>query len=116
MISWIIYNKLFISQNRGGGSYASYKNVVTTAKVLTTSDKTSSTGAFGLTLQYGLQTEQETCTGMGGVGAIAIHCQVRNFFLCFEIRQCKFGANFFIFHFRTCPTQETSLKLQSKSV
>ena len=63
---------------RGGNSFASYENVVTTAKIISTSDKTSAKGGLGLTLKSGTTVETESCTGAGGglAGPVAIICKV----------------------------------------
>ena len=59
----------------GGSSYASYENIVTTAKVVTSSTHVSGEGKLSLSLFAGLDAEAVTCAG-GGLGAIVLACPV----------------------------------------
>ena len=58
----------------GGGSTASYKNVQTTIKAYTWSDKIQAQGGASLNVAMKVKPDVEQCTG-GGVGAIVLVCQ-----------------------------------------
>ena len=59
----------------GGSSYASYENIVTTAKVVTSSTHVSGNSKLGLNIKTGVDVKTETCAG-GGFGAIVMACLV----------------------------------------
>jgi hypothetical protein len=59
----------------GGSSYASYENIVTTAKVVTSSTHVSGAGGMELEIKAGIDVDVKTCTG-GGLGAIVLACPV----------------------------------------
>lgn len=65
----------------GGESFASYENVVTTAKIISTSDQITATGGLGLTIKTGTEVETQSCQGAGGgvQGPIVVICKVSTF-------------------------------------
>lgn len=63
---------------RGGESFASYENVVTTAKVISTSNRFTMNGGLAFNIETGSQTETQLCQGTGGgvQGPIVLFCKV----------------------------------------
>ena len=58
----------------GGGSTASYKNVQTTIKAYSWSDKIQAQGGLGLNVALEVKPDTDLCTG-GGLGAIVLVCK-----------------------------------------
>ena len=59
----------------GGSSYASYENIVTTAKVVTSSTHVSGAGELELEIKAGVDVKSDVCAG-GGFGALVLACLV----------------------------------------
>jgi len=64
---------LVIRDPPGGKSYASYKNMVTTAKIVSSSSKISGAGTMRASIGIGFEQKGQACAG-GGFGAVVFLC------------------------------------------